>query len=296
MIELVTYPANLADWRAESSDFYIELYGETQPVVDMTYAEVFPKGGTSDDSPGPTADIPIYQYWWTIGQSGNQSALQLRQNLQEDPAAHVYLYFPLGGGWRIKEFVASVKYLKPTKNHVDWMTRLSHIWSTTQPFVDEAAQLTAFLPKPLDAPSSTLAALAKLKLNDVPAVDGFAWSVGKVTSQWQGRVMEGVMWTLPKRMFTDIGGRITGSLAVSFIPAPIQEPGKIKTDAPVFEKLPLRAHARIYLQGNSSDAIFPTDIGTASSEQSTIKLPDQQEFVELLIQPTITPSSDGKES
>ena len=295
MIESVTYPANLADWNDQTNNFYIELFGETHPYLDMTYAEVLPVGSKEDDPTQTKAVTPIYQYWWTLSQSGSPAALQLRQNLQDDPdpAARVYLYFPLGGGWRIKEFAASVKYLTPIVKHVDWLTRLGDVWNKTQPFVDEAAQLTALLPKPLDASSNVLSALAKLKLNEVPPVDGFAWSVGKVTTKWQGSVMEGVMWTLPKKMFTDIGGRITGSLAVSFIPAPIQDPsGMIRDDYSVFQRLPIQAHARIYLQQDKhSDAIFPSDRNENDQQPAVICLPDRQkqEFVELYIQPTVPP-------
>jgi len=42
----------------------------------------------------------------------------------------------------------------------------------------------------------------------------------KVTfgSPEHGGVMQGVVWTLPKSMFAELGGRLTGGLAVSFLP------------------------------------------------------------------------------
>jgi hypothetical protein len=67
-----------------------------------------------------------------------------------------------------------------------------------------------------------LSAVSKLQVGSVPqAVKGFDWYVEKVTvppSAHHG-VMQGVVWAIPKDMFALLGGRLTGSLALSFIPA-----------------------------------------------------------------------------
>ncbi|HEY3759177.1 MAG TPA: hypothetical protein VGL37_05410 [Solirubrobacteraceae bacterium] len=40
-IESISHPADLAQWKGEDEDpFYLEVFGETSPVIDTTYAEV----------------------------------------------------------------------------------------------------------------------------------------------------------------------------------------------------------------------------------------------------------------
>ena len=58
-------------------------------------------------------------------------------------------------------------------------------------------------------------------------------------------VMQGVVWELPKAMFTELGGRLTGSLAVSFIPC--HPPG---ADNPGVQPRDLLAHAVVYGPGD----------------------------------------------
>lgn len=309
MIETVSYPANLGDWNAKSSNFYLELYGETAPLVDLSFAEFIPAGINTDDKQDPaaktTASTPIYQYWWVIGQSGHEDALELRKHIQ-DPGGRVYMYFPLTAGWRVKELVATVKYLSPIKKDVDWVTKVAHIWDIGAPALGGASDIAKLIP-PAAIPGSILAAISRIKLNDVPPVDDFAWTVGKVATNTQGNTLQGIMWTLPRKMFTDIGGRITGSLAVSFISSQPQQPGQVRaaTDEPVFQQQPVRAHALIYadqraklppdqgtaqtsLASDSSFEIFPVDQSADLPEQQSIYLPNHPSFIELNIQPRMS--------
>lgn len=309
MIETVSYPLDLADWNSDSSNFYLELYGETTPQVDMSFAEIIPAGINPDDLKQPvpertTATAPIYQYWWTIGQSGNQNALAVRDHLKST-AARVYMYFPLTAGWRIKEIAATVKYLAPVKDNAAWLNDVFRVWDMSAPVAGGAAAITKFIPG-LSTASPYFSALSQIKLNEVPPVDAFAWYVGKVTTKWGKDTLQGLMWTLPRKMFTHLGGRITGSLAVSFIPFQVQQPGKIRaaTDDPVFLAQPIRAHARIYLSNHGvlppdqgvpqrsvsdtpSDLIFPPDESVYAPDNHTISLPadQKQQFIELYIQP-----------
>ena len=46
---------NLAEWKPMEQPFYLELYGETSPLVDEAYAKVVPDGVTD---PKATADAP----------------------------------------------------------------------------------------------------------------------------------------------------------------------------------------------------------------------------------------------
>jgi hypothetical protein len=58
--------------------------------------------------------------------------------------------------------------------------------------------------------------------------------------------MQGVVWTLPKSMFAELGGRLTGSVAVSFIPDHEQTADLVATEAAQPEQQALLAHAVIY--------------------------------------------------
>jgi hypothetical protein len=261
MIEVVSYPPDLATWNQAEHPFYLEVYGETEPLLDMTFAEVLPPAGDAATTAGST---PIYEYWWTLGHAGNapehHHLWPERHDDQpiwkelDDPAARVYLYFPIHAGWRIKELVATVKYLSPVHDQQSWSQAASEDWAKFQPVLEGAGSLAATLgPVPgigtvVAGAAPILSALAKLKLGSVPqGVKGFDWSAGKVTfgSKEQHGVMQGVMWTLPKAMFELLGGRLTGSLAVSFIPSRPQSSVAAREWTP--QAAPLLGHAVVYV-------------------------------------------------
>ncbi len=54
MIEVVSYPADLTHWDLTKTPFYLELFGDTSPVLDTHYGEVI-KPGPVDGS----ADLRI---------------------------------------------------------------------------------------------------------------------------------------------------------------------------------------------------------------------------------------------
>ena len=100
-------------------------------------------------------------------------------------------------------------------------------WQLAQPALAGASQVTsglAAVPGVGIAAASAapiLSALSKVQIGSVPhGVKGFDWFVGKATfgpTKSHG-VMQGVDWALPKQMFEKLGGKLTGNLAVSFIP------------------------------------------------------------------------------
>jgi hypothetical protein len=96
---------------------------------------------------------------------------------------------------------------------------------------------------------TVLSTIAKLQLTSVPRVPRFKWSVGRVTFVPRRRglhgAMQGVVWTLPSAMFVELSGRLTGSLAISFIRAQTQRPHQAAEEAPVFARLPILAHAMV---------------------------------------------------
>ncbi len=311
MIEVVTYPEDLGDWKPDhaplnnyeqssevepgAKDFYLELYGETSPLVDMNFAQVVP-AGTTDAAAQTVQSAPIYEYWWTIGHGGFSDHREhfwdqlgdaappprdLWHDLKSPVAARVYLFFPISAGWRIKELISTVKYLTPTKGQPSLMEKASKHWSTAAPLVGDLGQVAGALSIvpgagiPAAGASTLLSAISKMQINNVPQADGFEWSTAKVSSKIQDHgVMHGVMWTLPKKMFTGLGGRITGSIALSFIPARAQEKtptphqGSASVSAePIFDTSAVLAHAVVY------------------GSKRSVWVPDKRQFVELRITP-----------
>jgi hypothetical protein len=293
MIQVATFPADLGQWNEDEVPVYLEIFGETGPLIDKSYAETLAPGAVAAQASQP---IPIYEYWWTIGHGGyehgphkdndgERSGLKrfhrsgkgdktfLWTNL-DDPAARVYFYFPISGGWRIKELVATVKYLSPVEDQKNWSAKAAGEFQRMQPLMANAGQLASdFGAVPfVGGAAPILSTLSKFQVNTVPqGVNGFDWSVGKVTmapTKGHGAnghgVMQGVVWTLPKQMFALLGGRLTGSLAVSFIPSQFQSIGEAKW---IPESLPMLSHAVIY--ANGSDHWVPKD-----------------KFVELTLSPT----------
>jgi hypothetical protein len=230
MIEVVSEPADLTSWKGSDPPYYLELFGETSPTIDSTFAEVLPPTATAAQSAAAT---PIYEYWWTIGHPGRrpehhhlfQKPSSIWDNL-DDEAAHVFMYFPINSGWRIKELVATIKYLSPIQDQETLSEKAGEDWKQIAPVLADAGSVSQMLsPIPVvgtgaAAAAPLLSALSKLQIGTVPSTaPGFNWYVDKVTTAGvAGRgVMQGVMWSIPKQMFESLGGRLTGSLAVSFI-------------------------------------------------------------------------------
>jgi hypothetical protein len=287
VIESASFPADLATWSEAAQPYYFEVYGETEPQLDMHYGEVIPAGGSAAAT---TQAEPVYEYWWTIGHGGHgplphhllgdRSGEPVWERLA-DPAGRVYLYFPVHAGWRVKELVATVKYLNPVQDQQNWTARISDELRLLEPAVSGAASVgaavapeLAFVPAvgPLLAGAGPyLSAIAKMKAGSVPPdAKGFEWHATKVAfgSPQRGGVMAGVSWVLPRAMFQTLGSRLTGSLAVSFVPCRSQRPGE---DRGEFRPgaAPALAHAVVYADGKE------------------VWAPAINEFVELTIHPRV---------
>jgi hypothetical protein len=277
VITVASHPPDLASWDQHADPYYLEVFGETEPVLDMTHAEVLPPGGSAAQT---TAATPVYEYWWTIGHGGtkpeHRHLFESRKKLDlwhrlEDIAARVYLYFPIAGGWRVQELAASAKYLAPVAHQSDWTEKAAADWQRMQPIVAGAGQVASALGvvpavgTVAAGAAPILSAVSKLQFGSVPQdVKGFAWYVEKVTfgaARGHG-VMQGVVWAIPKEMFEYLGGRLTGSLAVSFVPTASGDPSDWVPKA-----LPMLAHAVVYADGEHS------------------WVPAQNKFVELTLSP-----------
>jgi hypothetical protein len=274
-IESASYPADLSQWDGAGGElYYFELFGETNPLVDTAFAELAPAGAEPARTVDTAQPAPVYEYWWTIGHPGHrpeQTGLLKHitgpNNLWErlpDPAARVYVYFPMGGGWRVKELGATVNYMSPVAHQESFWEKAAQDWQTIQPLVDGASKL-ATVGGPIAGGAAAgsakmLGALAQLKLSSVPPMKGFEWSAAKVAfgNKKHGGVAQGVMWTLPPTMFKELGGRLTGSLAVSFVPDRAQAPATVVGDNPEPEAQDLLAHAVVYSpDGNDHDHWAP---------------------------------------
>ena len=230
MIICSSWPPDLSKWDQEKEPFYLEVFGEAEPVLDMSFAEVVPAGSTTIES---TPATPVYEYWWTIGHGGHgpehRHLFEGRKNellwsRLAKIAASIYLYFPISGGGRAHELIGTVKYLSPVPDQQDWSEKAAADWQRAEPALASAGQIAlglATIPGigvAATGAAPILSALSKVKVGNVPqGVKGFDGYVEKVTfgpSQSRG-VMQGVVWALPKTMFERLGGRLTGSLALS---------------------------------------------------------------------------------
>ena len=295
-IESVSHPERLSDWNGDDPEqpYYLELFGEARPALDTAYAEVVPAGAGAD-APQTVASAPVYEYWWTIGHPGHpehrggflERAARPKSLWQRlaDPAARVYVYFPLGGGWRVKELIATVKYMSPVAHEQSFSEKAAKDWQTIQPLVQGASTLASAVGSAgvlaggvANQSAKVLGGLAQLKLDSVPQVKGFEWSATKVTfgNKEHGGVMQGVVWTLPKSMFAELGGRLTGGLAVSFLPD-VQQPldaTDVATTAPTPQAQHLLSHAVVY----GPDAEYWA--------------PDKRSFIKLLVHPRVIESAN----
>jgi hypothetical protein len=277
MIEVVTGRCVFPIPPDRTSSYYLEVYGETRPLLASNYAQVLPPGPADGDAESTDA-TPIYEYWWTIGHEldihyEHSFSLFRRGPLQshgfwdslgevDGAAARVYFFFPVSANWRIKELAATLKYLSPAPEQRSWLHEAAAHWQNVTPFLQTASDLTKIVPTPATAAASEgLAALAKLQLNSVPPGPDIDWSVMKVThGKPPDDVMQGVVWNLPQSVFTRLGSRITGSLALSFIPAHVQEAGVARKEVAPPQAAGIQAHAVVY--GHDDEKLWAPGPGT----------------------------------
>ena len=278
MLQVVSHPVNLSDWDPNliTQPFYFELYGETKPAITMDFAEVLPVG-QSESAFQNTSPLSIYEYSWTIGHSEDKPLNFIWSGLQE-PAAKVFLYFPISRGWRVREFVATVKYLTPVPDQEKWLEKVSQLSKDVSPFVSDMSSILRLVPGgPFPEIASILSIIAKLQINSVPRVKGFEWSVKKVTHQSEYGVMQGIEWTIPKELFQLLGTRLTGSVAVCFIPSVNQKNYNIfdEQQENLFQQGTILARAEIHGPDKEKPFYVPPDQEC-----------QEKEFVKLQIAPT----------
>jgi hypothetical protein len=297
VIEAVSSLPDTSLWDPRVNPFYLEFFGETSPLLDSAFSEVIPADG---EDVQPASSAPVYEYWWTLGHPGaaphreqyygllgpppgtpNDPGAPIWENLNNDVAARVYLYFPISGGWRVREIVATVKYLMPLPQHRDWWALVQQDLQLLSPLLDDAGAIAGLVPGGA-TPSKWLQTIGSLQVASVPQTRDYPWSVEKVTTGGRGHeIMQGVVWNLPGSLMRDQGGRVTGSLAVTLYPAPQQTLGQVRTSltAPpvLMAQLPAKAHAVAY--PNVGDPIW-------------IPGQDATSFIELQISPQLSGAAE----
>lgn len=281
MIEYVTWPHNFDQWDPEEGHyFYLEMFGETSPRMVPEYTQL-PLAEEDGDFRQGTNLAPLYEYYWSLGyiDPDGKSDAGSWDGKPADTAAEVYLYFPTIGGWRVEELLATIKYLCPGKEHDSHLQDAAHMFATAQPIVEDASKLAAAgsgLPGvgPIAAGTAMLLdVLAKLKVTSVPPMKGYEWSVQKVATHLRGEgLLHGIKWTIPKKLFLELGSRLTGSIAVNIIPSMLQS-SSVESACIQPRRLPIRAKAFMNLHPERW------------RKDESVPLPENG-FLELEIEPT----------
>ena len=295
-VEAVSFPEDLKGWDPEQQPFYFELLGETTPVLDATQGELAAVSGTAGSGSGTR----IFEYVWTIGHPGvsqhrpsthrvGHGAAQAFEETEtrtpefwhrlKDPAAEVHVYFPQAGNWRVSELGATVKYLSPLPEEESFLDKVAKDAQLMQPVATAVGQL-ANVAAPgvgsvVSGSARVVAALAQMKMNSVPQTAGFPWSVTKtvrrIRTKQTGRdeePMAGVAWSLPKSMFEELGGRISGSVAVVFVPVRTQIAASTQKEPGQPEPRHVVAHAVV------------------RTEREPVWAPGRDRYIELRLAPT----------
>ncbi len=263
-LKVVSWPEPLKTWKPTDPQqyFYFELVGETSPALDESQGEL---AATPKADAGGVTGTRVYEYVWTIGRlgvwqhrpetphglvhgsRGDEAFADIAPEVTlsgraeefwgklKDPAAHVYVYFPLAESWRVSELGATVKYLSPMPGDETFLDKTAKDVQALQPIVSAVGQL-ANVAAPgagavISSSARVIGALAQMKINSLPQTAGFPWAVAKTTFIWtrtedgveKMTPMAGVAWSLPKTMFEELGGRICGGVAVIFVPVTAQQ-------------------------------------------------------------------------
>jgi hypothetical protein len=274
------------DWPTSAkldAGYFLELYGETSPLVDPDCAQVLASRGKE------TAG-PIYEYFWTLGRyglhgEGQEDDEELRRaprtglrrrlpfqsgqphswgDFTKGTSAQVRVLFPRSRGWRVHELAVSVKYLAPVPEQKSLLENVDRDIGALQPFLGVAGTVAgaagAVGAGPVaSATGHVLDAVAKMKVNSVPQAPKFEWSVEKITT-WvadpEGKeLVDGIAWNLPQSMFEQLGSRVNGSIAVSFVPLSTHNSTETATPKP----LPGIVRARAVLPLKPKQIHIPED-------------------------------------
>lgn len=245
-------PMNQSDPAESTWPYFLELYGEPSPEVDLEYAQVLATRGK------PNAG-PIYEYFWTLGKYEQPpSGRSLRKGsagtdwgeFSHGSSVQVYMLFPRNSDWRVHELAVSVKYLSPVDEQKTVLQEMGKDIAALQPLLGVAGTAVSAAGAAVGAGAAASAtghvldAMAKMKVESVPQTKNFQWSVRKVSipaGKDSPEPADGVVWNLPLSMLESLGSRINGSIAVRIVPLPDHGTPFQSGDARACAVLPLNA-------------------------------------------------------
>jgi hypothetical protein len=259
--------------------FAFVLGGETEPVLDddsTASATASASQGPSSKAAAADRALLLYEYWWTIANSdlpstsGEWSARHHKEGHRipltprttagspngDDRlgfagyTAQMEIYFPTEQGWRVRDRAAAVKYLAPLPS--DFREEVAKDWQDLTPILETASQVAtaaSSVAGPAAAETAkTLSALAQVKCNSVPQAT-LPWSVTSIAEVGPDGLYNGVIWTLSETLLERLGGRVTGSVVVSVIPAFLQDDKGASRRPRTIHEGRLRARATLYRDG-----------------------------------------------
>jgi hypothetical protein len=155
------------------------------------------------------------------------------------------------------------------------------MFSTAKHIVEDVSKLASvgsMLPGvgPIAARSAVLLnAIARLKITSVAPTSEYVWSVQKVAGVQKDGLLQGVKWTISKKLFLELGSRLTGSIAVNIIPPRLQSSSERSgEEAGDIQLRPLPVRAAVVMH------LHPQSFG----KDERVPLPSEG-FLELEIEP-----------
>jgi len=79
----------------------------------------------------------------------------------------VYLYFPISAGWRVKEIMATLKYLAPAPEQRSWFDQARKDLAAIQPVLGGVSEVGGLVPGGAAA-SKWIQAVSRLQVSSVP--------------------------------------------------------------------------------------------------------------------------------
>ena len=215
---LKTYPVEISDLTTERPIF-LELMGETNPLLDESFSEVVRTAKDPDT-------VPVYEYLWTLGHAEGfdhgkaPSWSKVMPWLRPPPSAvsgkgvRVHLDFGGMNGWRISEPIGTLKFMSPAPK------LKGKAGAEIAQKLQAASQMTALVPGGA-APSKWIEAVGKLEATCLPQEGDKGWTIARSTRIFGNELRQRITWTIPQKMFEVMGGLLAGGLAVTFIDSPI---------------------------------------------------------------------------
>jgi hypothetical protein len=214
-VHIRTNPESLNDLKPGC--FYLELIGECEPKLNPTAAEVTLGHESKDDRP----EVPIYEFLWNLSHLDSAGSMATNGERPRDfdtnlkASLEVTMLFDGMIGWRTTEPICTVKFMSPAPEG----GKLAKLINKD---LKNAATVAGLVPGGGTA-SKWMDAAAGLSMSSIPQEGDYKWSVTKTAQRTDNGIASGVTWHIPREMVTNLSGRLTGGLAVGFLPALNQE-------------------------------------------------------------------------